>query len=77
MTKADWDRKLRVEVEGTKVYPSIDALKQHTENTEHGVELEMPWSAWWSPGRPMRAGEVPRTPAMRARRHRPRSGSRA
>jgi hypothetical protein len=42
MTKVDWDRKLRVEAEGTKVFPSIDALKLHTENTERGVvELEM------------------------------------
>jgi hypothetical protein len=41
MDKHDWDQ-LGVAVEGARVFPSIAALKKHTEDTERGiVEVEM------------------------------------
>jgi hypothetical protein len=42
MTKVDWDHKLGAEMEGAKVFPSINALKEQTKHTERGIiEVEM------------------------------------
>jgi hypothetical protein len=42
MTKVDWDHKLGAGMEGAKVFPSINALKEQTKHLECGiVEVEM------------------------------------